>query len=290
MANETAGLSPGAAHQESDVSMNWLQLLRGEAGRYRLLTAAEEIELGKRIEKGNLDAKDLMINSNLRLVVSIALRFQGQGLPLADLVQEGMLGLIRAVEKFDWRRGFRFSTYATLWIRQTIQRGLENTCRTIRLPVQVAQRSRKVRRIAGELAAELGHEPTDAEIAAIAELPPGDVTEIRKVDRVVLSLDKPVGEDGETSLGDIIAFATPSVEEEVHEAMASEALQSAIAALPEAERDVIRLRFGAVGDEPQSESQVSNRLGCSVKRVHELEESALRRLSQRPELRSLDAA
>ena len=150
---------------------------------------------------GDLAAKERLINSNLRLVVSIAYRYQNRGLPLADLVQEGMFGLIRAVEKSDWRRGFRFSTYATLWVRQSIQRGLQNTCRTIRLPVHVAQRSRKIRRIAGELTTRLGREPTDEEIAAIVALPLGEVKEIRRGERVVSSLDKPVGEDKDITRG-----------------------------------------------------------------------------------------
>lgn len=289
MAKEIEGPGLRTTFQQSDASLDWLQVLLREAGRYRLLTAAEEIELAKRIETGDLAAKDRMISSNLRLVVSIAYRYQDQGLPLADLVQEGMFGLIRAVEKFDWRRGFRFSTYATQWIRQTIQRGLENTCRTIRLPVHVAQRSRKVRRIASELTTRLGHEPTDAQIAAIVDLGVDEVTEIRKAERVVLSLDKPLGEDGEVSLGDLIALGTRSVEEEVQEAIASEELQQAIAELPEAEREVIRLRFGVGGEEPQSLSQAGNRLGYSARRVRQLEERALRRLSVRPDLQSLDA-
>ena len=192
-----------------DPTLDSLQLLLREAGRFRLLTPAEEIELAKRIEKGDLMAKERMINSNLRLVVANARRYQGQGLALGDLIQEGMLGLIRAVEKFDWRKGFRFSTYATLWIRQAIQRGLENTSRTIRLPVHVAQRSRKVGRIERELTTKLGHEPTDEEIADAADLPLADVIEIRKADRAVVSLDKPVGDDGDTSFGDLLALETP---------------------------------------------------------------------------------
>ena len=279
-----------AAHQEADTTLDSLQLLLREAGRYRLLTPAEEIELAKRIEKGDLGAKDRMINSNLRLVVSNARRYQGQGLPLGDLIQEGMLGLIRAVEKFDWRKGFRFSTYATLWIRQAIQRGLENSSRTIRLPVHVAQRSRKVGRIERELATKLGHEPSDEEIAAVADLPLADVIEIRKAERAVVSLDKPVGEDGDTSLGDLITLETPSVEDEVHEAIASRTLLDAIADLPEHERNVIEMRFGAGDEEPQTLSQAGKRLGVSTERARQLEERALRRLSERPELRALRLA
>ncbi len=271
--------------------MDSLQLLLREAGRYPLLRPVEEIELAKRIEKGDLAAKDRMINSNLRLVVSIARRYQGQGLALGDLIQEGMLGLIRAVEKFDWRKGFRFSTYATLWIRQAIQRGLENTSRTIRLPVHVAQRARKVGRVERELATKLGHEPSNEEIALAAELPLEEVIEIRKAERAIASLDKPVGEDGDTSLGDLLAIQTPSVDEEVQVAFQSEALQSAIAELPEAERNVIEMRFGAGDTEPQTLSQAGKRLGVSTERARQIEERALKRLSQRPELLALrDAA
>ena len=275
---------------EVDPTLDSLQLLLREAGRYPLLRPVEEIELAKRIEKGDLAAKDRMINSNLRLVVSIARRYQGQGLALGDLIQEGMLGLIRAVEKFDWRKGFRFSTYATLWIRQAIQRGLENTSRTIRLPVHVAQRARKVGRVERELATKLGHEPSNEEIALAAELPLEEVIEIRKAERAIASLDKPVGEDGDTSLGDLLAIQTPSVDEEVQEAFQSEALQVAIAELPEPERDVIEMRFGAGDSEPQTLSQAGKRLGVSTERARQIEERALKRLSQRPELLALREA
>jgi RNA polymerase primary sigma factor len=273
-----------------DPTLDSLQLLLREAGKYPLLKPHEEIELAKRIERGDLAAKDRMINSNLRLVVSNARRYQGQGLSLGDLIQEGMLGLIRAVEKFDWRKGFRFSTYATLWIRQAIQRGLENTSRTIRLPVHVAQRSRKVGRIERELTTKLGHEPSDEEIAAVADLPLADVIEIRKADRAVVSLDKPVGEDGDTSLGDLISLESPSVDEEVHEQIGSETLLEAIADLPEQERSVIEMRFGAGDTEPQTLSQAGRKLGVSTERARQIEERALRRLSQRPELIALREA
>ncbi len=278
------------AEHDVDPTMDSLQLLLREAGRYPLLRPVEEIELAKRIEKGDLAAKDRMINSNLRLVVSIARRYQGQGLALGDLIQEGMLGLIRAVEKFDWRKGFRFSTYATLWIRQAIQRGLENTSRTIRLPVHVAQRARKVGRVERELATKLGHEPSNEEIALAAELPLEEVIEIRKAERAIASLDKPVGEDGDTSLGDLLAIQTPSVDEEVQVAFQSEALQTAIAELPEAERNVIEMRFGAGDTEPQTLSQAGKRLGVSTERARQIEERALKRLSQRPELLALREA
>ncbi len=278
------------AEAEADTTLDSLQLLLREAGRYPLLRPVEEIELAKRIERGDLAAKDRMINSNLRLVVSIARRYQGQGLALGDLIQEGMLGLIRAVEKFDWRKGFRFSTYATLWIRQAIQRGLENTSRTIRLPVHVAQRARKVGRVERELATKLGHEPSNEEIALAAELPLEEVIEIRKAERAIASLDKPVGEDGDTSLGDLLAIETPSVDEEVQVAFQSEALQTAIAELPEPERDVIEMRFGAGDTEPQTLSQAGKRLGVSTERARQIEERALKRLSQRPELLALREA
>src|SRR6476620_2262220 len=243
--------------------MDSLQLLLREAGRYALLKPSEEIELAKRIEKGDLAAKERMINSNLRLVVANARRYQGQGLALGDLIQEGMLGLIRAVEKFDWRKGFRFSTYATLWIRQAIQRGLTT---------------------------KLGHEPSDEEIAHAADLPLADVIEIRKADRAVVSLDKPVGDEGDTSFGDLLAIETAPVDEEVHEAISSQTLLDAIAELPEQERNVIEMRFGAGDQEPQTLSQAGRKLGVSTERARQFEERALRRLSQRADLIALREA
>ena len=178
--------------------------LLAHSRRYPLLTPAQEIDLAQRIERGDLHAKELLVNSNLRLVASNARRYQNQGLPLSDLVQEGMLGLIRASEKFDWRKGFRFSTYATLWIRQAIQRGLENSGRTIRLPVHVAQRSRKVGRVERELSVRLGREPTIAELAEETGLTIEQVEEVRHQRAALVSLDQQVGEDGDTALGDLL--------------------------------------------------------------------------------------
>ncbi len=178
--------------------------LLAHSRRYPLLTPAQEIDLAKRIERGDLHAKELLVNSNLRLVASNARRYQNQGLPLGDLVQEGMLGLIRASEKFDWRKGFRFSTYATLWIRQAIQRGLENSGRTIRLPVHVAQRSRKVGRVERELSVRLGREPTLEELAEETGLPIDQVEEVRHQRAALVSLDQQIGEDGDTALGDLL--------------------------------------------------------------------------------------
>jgi RNA polymerase primary sigma factor len=275
-----------------DTTIDPLHQLLAESRRWPLLTPPEEIELAQRIERGDLVAKERMINSNLRLVVSVARKYQGQGLPLGDLVQEGMLGLIRAVEKFDWRKGFRFSTYGTLWIRQAIQRGLENTSRTIRLPVHMSQRARKVARIERELTLKLGHEPSDEEIAKAAELSTEEVEEIRAADQAPASLDKAVGDDGDTAFGDLLAADQLSPDEEVAEAWQSEVLQTAVKGLPDQERRVIELRFGA-GPEGKLHTlgQAGKVLGVSAERTRQIEERALRRLSQNTDLSVLrDAA
>ncbi len=274
-----------------DTTIDPLHQLLAESRRWPLLTPPEEIELAQRIERGDLVAKERMINSNLRLVVSVARKYQGQGLPLGDLVQEGMLGLIRAVEKFDWRKGFRFSTYGTLWIRQAIQRGLENTSRTIRLPVHMSQRARKVARIERELALKLGHEPTDEEIAEVAELSVEEVEEIRAADQAPASLDKTVGDDGDTAFGDLLAADQLAPEEEVADQWQAKALQSAVAELPEQERRVIELRFG---NNPEGKlhtlGQAGKVLGVSAERTRQIEERALRRLSQNADLAALREA
>ena len=264
-----------------------LQLFLNEIRRYPLLNAEEEVELSKRIEQGDLEAKERMINSNLRLVVSIAKKYQGQELSLLDLIQEGIFGLIRAAEKFDWRKGYKFSTYATFWIRQAIQRGLANKARTIRIPVHIGQRERKIVRAERELSAKLGREPSDDEIAREAELPLDQVEEVRDAARTVTSLDRPVGEEGDTALGDLLEGGAPPVDLEVEVSLSEELLHRTIEELPETERDVIRLRFGINGDDPQPLRETGRRLGLSAERVRQIESKALKRLAMRRELEAL---
>jgi RNA polymerase primary sigma factor len=267
-----------------------LQLFLNEIRRYPLLTKTEEIDLSKRIEQGDLEAKERMINSNLRLVVSIAKKYQGQELSLLDLIQEGIFGLIRASEKFDWRKGYKFSTYATFWIRQAIQRGLANKARTIRIPVHIGQRERKIARSERDLAAKLGRDPTDEEVAKAAELPLVQVEEVREAARTVTSLDRPVGEEGETALGDLLVSGQPDIEEEVSVSLAEETLRRTIEELPEPERNVIRLRYGINGDDPQPLRETGRRLGLSAERVRQLESKALKLLATRRELEALREA
>jgi RNA polymerase primary sigma factor len=287
----TSSTSDTTIHAFTPELEDSLQLFFNEARKHPLLTAEEEIELAKRIERGDLEAKDRMVNSNLRLVISVARKYQGQGLPLGDLIQEGMLGLIRAVEKFDWRKGFKFSTYGTLWIRQAIGRGLANSGRTVRLPVHIVARARKISDAERKLAVELGRQPTDEEIAAFVELPMDEVIDIRRADRGPTSLDQGVGEDGDTSLGDLIASDGPSIEDYVSTELEFEALREAVDTLPDTERTVITLRFGLESEEPQALRETGRRLGLSSERVRQLEDQALRRLSRDEQVVALrDAA
>jgi RNA polymerase primary sigma factor len=263
-----------------------LQLFLKEVRRYPLLTAAEEVDLAKRIERGDNDAKHRMINSNLRLVVSIARKYQGHELTLLDLIQEGILGLIRATEKFDWRRGYKFSTYATWWIRQAVERGLANGSRMIRLPVYVVDRERRIARTERALAAKLGRHPTDEETAREARLPLRQVSEVRAVARTVTSLDKPIGED--TPFGELLVSDATQPAEEVEVSLREEALRTALADLPRDERQVIELRYGiARDDRPQTLEQVVQRLGISRNKVRRLEAEGLSRLAGRREIAAL---
>ncbi len=267
------------------------QFLSG-VSRYRLLTGPQERELAKRIEQGDLEAKEKLITHNLRLVVSIAKRYQGiANMTLLDLVQEGTLGLIRAAEKFDWRRGFKFSTYATLWVRQAIQRGLADKSRVIRLPVAVEQQERKVAAAQRRLAGELGRDPTPEEIAAATGLEPAQVIELADAPRVVTSLDRSIGGDEETTLGAIIAADAQDVGDDVHISLEREQVRMAVATIPEPARSVIRLRYGLDGDaEPQSYAAIARELKLEPYRVRRLEERALAQLARRRELEALRAA
>jgi len=278
----------GLTHSTTDA----LQLFLNELGRYPLLTAAEEVELAKRVERGDLAAKELMVNSNLRLVVSIAKRWQGHELTLLDLIQEGIIGLIRAVEKFDWRKGYKFSTYATWWIRQAIQRGVANKARTIRVPTHVVQREQKMARVERELRQTLDRQPTDEEIAKAAKLKLEHVRQVREAARTVTSLDRPLGDDGGGSLGDLVAGEAAAPDEELQVSLRESALRRALDSLPDEERAVIELRFGMDGDdEPHSLAEVGRRLGLRPERVKEIESEALGRLAVARELESLrDAA
>jgi RNA polymerase primary sigma factor len=268
-----------------------LQLFLNEAGRYPLLTAAEEIELAKLVERGDKEAKDRMINSNLRLVISIAKRYQGHDLPLLDLIQEGIIGLIRAVEKFDWRKGFKFSTYATWWIRQAVQRGVANKSRTIRIPVHISEREQRLRRAERELRAQLGRDPDEKEVAKAAKLPLKQVREVRSAARAVTSLDRPVGDEGDATFGDLVAKEhAPPPEEEVRVTLGRDALHRAIAELPDREREVVKLRYGLNGDtDPTSLEEIGRRLGLTRERVRQIEAEALERLAVNRELEALAA-
>jgi RNA polymerase primary sigma factor len=268
-----------------------LQLFFNEVRRHPLLSKEEEIELAQAIERGDLKAKERLINSNLRLVVSNARRYMRQDLNLLDLIQEGILGLIRATEKFDWRKGYKFSTYATFWIRQAIQRALENKERTIRVPNQVAQRERKVMRLERELATKLGRDPTTEEIAKEAELTPEQVDEVRELSRVVTSLDRPVGEEDGGSLGEFIPDDRIGPADEVAMSLEGNVLHEAVNRLPEREREVIKLRYGINGDEPTPLRETGRRLDLKLGEVKELESRGLQLLAQEREIEALkDAA
>ena len=247
-----------------------LQLFLREAGRHALLTAAQEVELSKRIERGDPQAKQHMIQSNLRLVVSIAKNYRNQGLPFLDLIQEGTLGLIRAVEKFDWRRGYKFSTYATWWIRQAVARALADKARTIRMPVHIVERLQKMNKAERLLWTQLGREPTLAEIAEEASLPVEQAREVKAAARASTSLAQPVGEQEDAVFGDFVAGDGPSPEDEVEITLRSQALTRGLAALSERERKVIALRYGLTRE-----------------RVRQIEVHALRRLSKLREMESV---
>ena len=267
-----------------------LGMFLGELRNYPLLTKEQEVELAQRIEKGDLAAKERLVNSNLRLVVSLAKRYQGQELPLLDLIQEGVLGLIRASEKFDWRRGYKFSTYATFWIRQAIQRGLGNQSRTIRLPIHIGQRERKIALFDRQFLARQGRPPSDEEIVAGTDLSQQEIEEVRAVTRAVTSLERQVGEEGQTEFGDLLPSDLPPPEEQVEVALTEQSLRRAVAQLPDKEREVLRLRYGIDGTEPVPLREAGRRLGVSSESVRNLEKAALRHLAENRDVAALGEA
>ena len=263
-----------------------LQLFLRDAGRHPLLTAAQEVELAKRIERGDMPAKTRMIQSNLRLVVSIAKNYRNQGLPFLDLIQEGTLGLIRAVEKFDWRRGYKFSTYATWWIRQAVARALADKARTIRMPVHIVERMQKLNRAERTLWTQLGREPTLEEVAEEANLPIAQAHEVKAAARASTSLDQPVGETEDAVFGDFVAGDGPLPDEEVEVSLRCQALGEALAALGDRERHVVILRYGLDDAEPKTLEEIGRRLGLTRERVRQIETEALKRLAR---LREMEA-
>ena len=265
-----------------------LQLFLNEAGRWPLLTKEEEVELAKRIERGDAEAKERMINSNLRLVVSIAKKYQGHGLSLLDLIQEGIIGLIRAVEKFDYRKGFKFSTYATWWIRQAVTRAIADKARTIRIPVHMVEKLNKVVHIERQLVQRLGREPKPEEIAEELEITTDEVREILRMAQLPVSLEKPIGEEEESSLGDFVPddsaespFDTASL------SLRREDVEHALMALPERERKVIELRFGLSGAQPYTLEEVGRAFGVTRERIRQIENNTLKKLEGLPEAQAL---
>lgn len=267
-----------AAKDLEGYTTDTVRMYLDEIGRYPLLNAAEEIELAKRIEKGDEKARQRMITSNLRLVVSVAKRYQHSGMPLLDLVQEGILGLIRAVEKFEWKRGFKFSTYATWWIRQAVGRAIQNNGRTIRIPSHLVERENKVARAMRELEGESHEDPTDEQISDYSGLTLAEVASVRDITRVVTSLDKPLTADSEEVFGDMQATVPDSFTEEVISEMATKELKQGLLSLDERDREVLALRFGLAGEDPATLDEIGRRLGLSRESVRKIETRALRTL------------
>jgi RNA polymerase primary sigma factor len=262
-----------------EISTDSLQLFLKDIGKVDLLTAAQEVELAKRIERGDHRAKQEMVEANLRLVVSIAKRYRNQGLPFLDLIQEGTIGLVRAAEKFDYRKGFKFSTYATWWIRQAVARALADKARTIRMPVHVVEKLNKIARSERKLRAELGREPTSFEIGRELDLMPDEVEQIRRSAQTPVSLEKPVGDEEESEFGHFLRDDTaPAPDEEAETAMRKEALKKVLSMLSPRERAVLELRYGLDGKPPRTLDEVGRTFNVTRERIRQIENQSLKKL------------
>jgi RNA polymerase primary sigma factor len=280
--------APSYTHEAvAEATSDSLQIFLRDIAQRPLLTAQEEVELAKRIERGDQAAKDRMIEANLRLVVANAKRYRGLGLPFLDLIQEGILGLIRAVEKFDYRRGFKFSTYATWWIRQAMQRGVQHQSRTIRIPAHIGQELTKLRSAERKLTASLGRDPTNEELAEALGTDAARVEELRSAERVPVSLETPVGGEGEAELGSLLPSDAPSPLEEVAVELEERSIRRALERLDDSARRVIEMRFGLDGREPMTLREVAKRMDLSPEGVRKLERRALRKLAEERELQAL---
>jgi RNA polymerase primary sigma factor len=262
-----------------EISTDSLQLFLKDIGKVDLLTAAQEVELAKRIERGDHRAKQEMVEANLRLVVSIAKRYRNQGLPFLDLIQEGTIGLVRAAEKFDYRKGFKFSTYATWWIRQAVARALADKARTIRMPVHVVEKLNKIARSERKLRAELGREPTSFEIGRELDLMPDEVEQIRRSAQTPVSLEKPVGDEEESEFGHFLTDeSAPAPDEEAETAMRKEALKKVLSMLAPRERAVLELRYGLDGKPPRTLDEVGRTFNVTRERIRQIENQSLKKL------------
>ena len=267
------------AAEAREVSTDSLQLFLKDIGKVDLLTAAQEVELAKRIERGEHRAKQEMVEANLRLVVSIAKRYRNQGLPFLDLIQEGTIGLVRAAEKFDHRKGFKFSTYATWWIRQAVARALADKGRTIRMPVHIVEKLNKIVRSERKLRAELGREPTSAEIARDVELTPDEVEQIRRSSQAPVSLEKPVGDDEESEFGHFLTDESEPLPEEAAEVELRKAtLIRVLGTLSLRERRVLELRYGLNGEHPCTLDEVGRAFNVTRERIRQIENQSLKKL------------
>ncbi len=286
-AEEAAAAAPKRVELDLSIgepSLDSLRLYLRSIGRVGLLTAEQEVALAKRIERGDMRAKQHMIEANLRLVVSIAKGYLGRGLTFLDLIQEGSLGLIRAVEKFDYRRGYKFSTYATWWIRQAVTRAIADKARTIRIPVHMVEKLNKVVHVERQLVQGLGREPTPIEIAAQLEWEPREVKEILRIAQLPISLEKPIGEEEDSELGDFIEdVSAASPLDSAIENLRKAHVYRALASLPEREREVLEMRYGLSGQEPRTLEEVGRALGVTRERIRQIENNTLKKLEHLPE-------